>query len=539
MTLSEASVIPAVTVAVRARGLQRLLLAACAVLLLAASAAHAAVPPAPAIDPRLEAFRPLLGKTWQGALRSPDGRHESVVVRRFELLEKGRVIRLSTTNQDLGTSGEGLIFWDGPAGSVRIVFVENSGVFLDGTVTAEGRTITLEGTMTWPDRPGIPGVEQRYDFRNTLELRSPTSMRDSWFQDAFGPWRAGHVIDFEAETPKEGRPAAVTPLDVAFPAPPAEGTDRERTLKSVMKIRDVNETYATGGLYLITQTGDREALFEKENEKLLRHPWIGQPWRFCTIYATKNGDSEVVARNWDNQNVGSVVVSRYQPAGGYASVSFTRAIDLGFPCNVRLDEMAATPFGESLLLAPFYAYDGINEKGLFAGVTGVSQVTTSPKPGTRKVFDGYLVRKILDRCRTVGEALELVAGFVPFDLDDHSVNAHFLVADASGRSVVLEYSGNAWRTTRPAGSWQVLTNKVVSGVPDAVLREKCWRYKTASEELEARGGKLDGEGGMRILRDVSQKGTTWSVVYRPAAAEVLFSVYQDWDRVYRLRFPAN
>ncbi len=523
----------------RAGGPRALLPAACAVLLLAASALHAAVPPALAIDPRLEAFSPLLGKTWQGALRSPDGRHESVVVRRFDLLEKGRVIRLTKTNRDLGTSGEGLIFWDDIAEDIRVVFVATGGAFLEGTVTAEGNTITLQGTMTWPDTPRTPGAKQRYDFRHTLELRSGTSMRDSWFQNAYGPWRAGHVVDFEAAPPQESSPAAVTPLDVAFPAPPGEGTDRERTLKSVLKVRDVNEKYATGGLYLITQVGDRETLFEKENEELLRHPWIGQPWRFCTIYATKSGDSVVMGRNWDNQNVGSVVVSRYRPAGGYASVSFTRAIDLGFPCNVRLDEMAATPFGDSLLLAPFYAYDGINEKGLFVGVTGVSQVTTSPKPGTRKVFDGYLVRKILDRCRTVGEALELVDGFVPFDLDDHSVNAHFLVADAAGRSVVLEYSGNAWRTTFPSGSWQVLTNKVVSGVPDAVLREKCWRYKTASGELEASGGKLDGMAGMRILRDVSQKGTTWSVVYRPAAAEVLFSVYQDWDRVYRLRFPAE
>ena len=526
-------------VAVRAGGPRSLLPTICAVLLLAAAALHAAVPPVAEIDPRLAAFGPLVGKTWQGVLRSPDGRHESVVVRRFDLLEKGRVIRLSKTNRDLGTSGEGLIFWDDVARNVRFVFVGSSGVILDGTASAEANVVTLQGTMTWPDKPRTPGVEQRYEFRNTLELRSGNSMRDSWFQNAFGPWRAGHVIDFEAREPKKDQPEAVAPLDVAFPVPPAEGTERERTLKSVLKVRDVNEKYATGGLYLITQVGDRGALFEKENEELLRHPWIGQPWRFCTIYATKSGDSVVMGRNWDNQNVGSVVVSRYQPAGGYASVSFTRAIDLGFPCNVRLDEMAATPFGDRLLLAPFYAYDGINEKGLFAGVTGVSQASTSPKPGTRKVFDGYLVRKILDRCRTVGEALELVEGFVPFDLDDHSVNAHFLVADASGRSVVLEYSGNAWRTTFPSGSWQVLTNKVVSGVPDAVLREKCWRYKTASEELEARGGKLDGEGGMRILRDVSQKGTTWSVVYRPAAAEVLFSVYQDWDRVYRLRFPAE
>ena len=201
------------------------------------------------------------------------------------------------------------------------------------------------------------------------------------------------------------------PLDVNFPPAPASGTEREKTLQSVLRIRDISEQYATGGLYLIRHFGDREALFEKENDELLRNHWINQTWRFCTIFSAKSADSVVIGRNWDNQNVGSVVASRYKPSKGYASVSFTRAIDLGFPLNVRIDEMAATPFGDKLLLAPFYAYDGINEQGLFASVTGVSQVKVNPKEGKRKVFIGYLVRKILDRCRTVEEAVKLVEDY--------------------------------------------------------------------------------------------------------------------------------
>jgi ankyrin repeat protein len=44
---------------------------------------------------------------------------------------------------------------------------------------------------------------------------------------------------------------------------------------------------------------------------------------------------------------------------------------------------------------------------------------------------------------------------------------------------------------------------------------------------------------MQLLKDTSQGGTTWSVVYLPKSAEILFSVYQDWDRIYRLGFPEN
>ena len=506
--------------------------ALCVAFMLVSAALHAQE-----LDPRMGALKPLLGKTWQGTLKSPDGTRDLEVVRTFELLEKGRVIRLTKTSPDLGTSGEGFVYWDDVTGSMRLFFVETNGVFLSGTVGVEKNVITVQGTITWPEKPPDSRAGQRYDFRNTFELLSDTSMRDRWYQNAFGPWRPGHVIDFKAKAAKDDRFAKAAPLDVSFPVAPADGTDRERTLKSVLKVRDIGETYATGGLYLITQVGDREALFEKENETLLRHHWIEQPWRFCSIFAIRNNGSPVIGRNWDNQNVGSVVVSRYQPSGGYASVSFTRAIDLGFPLNVRLDEMAATPFGDRLLLAPFYAYDGINDKGLFAAVTGVGHVKVVPEEGKKSVFVSYLVRTLLDRCATVDEALELLEGTVPFDLDDRSLDCHFFVADAAGRSVVLEFAGGVWKRTFPKGNWQVMTNKVVMDVPDAVLREKCWRYKTASEDLQRSGGKLDGAGGMRILKDVSQSGTTWSVVYRPKSAEILFAVYQDWGRMYRLRFP--
>ena len=508
----------------------------CATLLVALTLL-ATASPAQEIDPHLEMLRPLLAKAWTGTLKSPDGNGAFLVTRRFEPLEKGRVVRLTTINETRGSSGEGFVFWDDVAKRVRLFFVEESGVYLSGTVRGEGRVITLEGTMSWPSPPPNPGVKQSYDFRNTLELLSETSMRDSWFQNAFGPWRPGHVIDFEVKTPGGGHLPTATPLDVSFPEAPAAGTERARTLQSVRKIRDISEQYATGGLYLITQVGDRGALFENENDTLLHHHWIDQTWRFCTIFVSKSADSEVVGRNWDNQNVGSVIVSRYQPTKGYASVSFSRAIDLGFPLNVRIDEMAASPWGDRLLLAPFYAYDGINDQGLFAGVTGVGQEKVKSTGGKKKVFAGYLVRLILDRCRTVDEALTLVDGFVPFDLDDSSLNCHFLVADASGRSVILEYVNESWQKTLSEKSWQVLTNKLVSGTSDAALRERCWRYRTASEELEASGGRLDWAGGTRILKDVSQSGTTWSVVYLPKSAEVFFSVYQDWDRIYRLRFP--
>jgi hypothetical protein len=336
-----------------------------------------------------------------------------------------------------------------------------------------------------------------------------------------------------------GRPGLLLSQDkiveLKFAQPAAGDSDAARTLASLVKVRDIGEQYATGGLYLMTHFGDRGDLFQKENQRAIDHPLIEETWRACSVFSTKAGRRVIMGRNWDNQNVGSVIVSLYRPAGGFASISFTRAIDMGFPLNFDLEEIASSPLGRRLLLAPFYAYDGLNERGLAVSVAGVRQVTLKPRPGQQRVFDPYLIRKILDGAKTVDEAVALAEKYVPFDLDENSLNAHFYVADASGRSAILEYDGETWRKIPGERPWQVLTNKPVYGVPDATVREKCWRYKSISETLEKTAGDVDWRAGLKILRDVSQKGTTWSVVYSPTARDLYFSVYQTWDIIYHLQ----
>ena len=324
-------------------------------------------------------------------------------------------------------------------------------------------------------------------------------------------------------------------IEVNFTKIQGTDTDHEKTLKSIIQVRDINEQYATGGLYLMTHYGNLDELFQKENQKLIDHPWIDQTWRFCSIFSTTSENGVVIGRNWDNQNVGSIIVSYYKPDSGYASVSFSRAIDMGFPLNVRLDEMAKSHFGEKLLIAPFYAYDGMNEHGLCAMVTGINTVNVSPKEGKESLFIGNIVRKLLDHTKTVDEAIKFVEKYIPFDLTQTEINCHFLVSDATGKSVILEYLDNEWKKIYPDKKRQVMTNKVIFNVSDIKLREKCWRYNSISSSLDKTNGTINWDEGMQILKDVSQGGTTWSVIYLPNSTELYFSVYQTWDKIYHIQ----
>lgn len=286
----------------------------------------------------------------------------------------------------------------------------------------------------------------------------------------------------------------------------------------------------------MTHFGDLEELFQKENRKAIDHPMIEQTWRFCTVFSAGSDRGIMTGRNWDNQNVGSIIVSYYKPKKGYASVSFSRAIDLGFPLNIRLDEMAKSPFRKKLLPALFYTYDGVNENGLCVAVSGIKTVKIEQKEGKESVFIGFLVRKLLDRTRSVEEAIQLAEKYIPFDLDKNSLSCHLLISDHSGRSVILEYHKNGWEKIFSKKKWQVMTNKVIFNTSEATLNKKCWRYKTADSFLKKKAGKISWREGMNLLKDVSQKGTTWSVIYT-SYNELYFSVYQTWDKIYHLKFP--
>jgi len=324
-------------------------------------------------------------------------------------------------------------------------------------------------------------------------------------------------------------------IDVNFAEIQGSDSKNEKILKSIVKVRGISEQYATGGLYLMTHSGSLDDLFQKENQKLIDHPWIEQTWRFCSIFSTPTDNGVVIGRNWDNQNVGSIIVSYYKPDNGYSSVSFLRAIDMGFPLNVDLVKMAKTPLGEKLLVAPFYAYDGMNEHGLCAMVTGINSVKVSPEKGKESIFIGYIIRKLLDNSKTVDEAVKLVENYIPFDITPSEINCHFLVSDANGKSVILEYIDNEWKKIYSGKKWQLMTNKVIYNVTDSALREKCWRYKSMSSTLDKNKGQVTWLQGIQILKDVSQEGTTWSVIYLPNSKELYFSVYQSWDKIYHIK----
>jgi predicted choloylglycine hydrolase len=154
-------------------------------------------------------------------------------------------------------------------------------------------------------------------------------------------------------------------------------------------------------------------------------------------------------------------------------------------------------------------FDGMNEKGLMVAMAAVPQART-PHSEFETGSLGVM-RLALDDAANVREAIHI---FQHTEIDfSGGPPLHYLVADASGASAVLEYVDGTFRVVqRGRRPYQAMTNFVLS-TSSAAEREHDRRYHTAMTALQAAGGRLTPASTLDLLRRVRQPITRWSVAY--------------------------
>ena len=143
------------------------------------------------LDKKLNILKPMIGQTWEGTLKSPDGRQEFKTVQRMDVIWNGSVLKYTGSVPDLDDHFEGFVYWDPEAERIAFFIAHSKGVVKTGTISGDDGIITFRGRILFPER--------QFDFKNTFEFPSDGVMIDRWFQNAFGPWQPGHVIEFRVK----------------------------------------------------------------------------------------------------------------------------------------------------------------------------------------------------------------------------------------------------------------------------------------------------------------------------------------------------
>jgi len=142
-----------------------------------------------------------------------------------------------------------------------------------------------------------------------------------------------------------------------------------------------------------------------------------------------------------------------------------------------------------------------------------------------------VIREILDHAGDVEEAISILSGF-NIDYGDGPA-LHYLIADATGEAVLVEYYRGEMRLIPNQSGWHQATNFLLSSIGDSP-QGHCWRYDAIHERLTEKEGQVSTTQAMELLEDVAQGATQWSVVYDMDSGDIHIAMGGSYDQVHLL-----
>lgn len=119
---------------------------------------------APSLDPHLEPFRPLLGKTWRGEFKNSTPEKPRYDIARWERALNGKAVRVLHSVNDGAYGGESIIQWNKEKEQLVYHYFTTGGFNTTGTmVHKDGKIVGVEKVTG--DANGVTEV------RSTTELR--------------------------------------------------------------------------------------------------------------------------------------------------------------------------------------------------------------------------------------------------------------------------------------------------------------------------------------------------------------------------------
>ena len=298
-----------------------------------------------------------------------------------------------------------------------------------------------------------------------------------------------------------------------------------KTLKTLKQIDDY-------GMYRMTYYGDygfddfleQGAVSDKDIEEFVTKRLLkGIPIKFnvtdsgCTAFVTKNENGDIVfARNFDFTYAPSLQLYT-DPPNGYASVSTVNLSFAGYSEDNLPTE--GVNFNNFLTLAaPYLPFDGMNEKGVAIALLAVPEVQIRNDENKITLNTTTAIRLVLDKASNVDEAIELLKNYNIYFSGD--IYCHYLIADSTGRSVIVEYYDNDLQVVETDKEYQAASNFIAYN--DLNIGEgytEFDRYDKVINKIEDSNNSLNINDTINLLNDVGVYGEDdfdklqWSVIY--------------------------
>lgn len=235
----------------------------------------------------------------------------------------------------------------------------------------------------------------------------------------------------------------------------------------------------------------------------------------CTAFAVKDENGNILfGRNFDFTYAPSLQLYT-APDHGYASVSTVNLAFAGYSGDDLPDGSFIDRF--LTLAAPFLPFDGMNEKGLGIALLAVPEADVPCDPDKITLNTTTAIRLVLDKAATVEEAIALLKQYNIYF--SGGIECHYLIADASGHSAIVEYVNQGLCIVETEAGYQIASNFIAyDGLNIGEGFTEFERYDRVQNAIEANGGLLEAGQAVQLLADVGvfdgdADKLQWSVLY--------------------------
>lgn len=253
----------------------------------------------------------------------------------------------------------------------------------------------------------------------------------------------------------------------------------------------------------------------------------------CTAFVTRNDNGDVVfGRNYDFSYAPSIqIITR--PKNGYASISTVNLSFAGYTENKLPSGLNINSF--LALAAPFLPFDGVNEKGVAIALLAVPEASLIPDESKVTLNTTTAIRLVLDKAATVDEAVELLSQYNIYF--SGGIECHYLIADARGNSIIVEYYDGKMQTVTSEEPYQIASNFITyNSVNIGEGFSEFERYDIVKATIDDNDGYLSKEQAIALLADV---GVTydgvdklqWSVLYNLSTIDGTIFAHRNTDNL--------
>ena len=252
----------------------------------------------------------------------------------------------------------------------------------------------------------------------------------------------------------------------------------------------------------------------------------------CSSFCAQNKEGDVIfGRNFDmdSANSGSYLIVHTAPENGYESYSTVNLSFLGV--SVPKEPMDET---SPLMLAPYVPLDGINSAGLAICVLQLNFPEIHESGSGVNMTSTTVIRNVLDNAATVEEAVDI---FKSCNVHTDGFAYHYMVADASGKSAVIEFVNNEMTVAYKNGDIQVcantyVTEECIAFYKDANSADSVNRMNAIESSVRGSDFELTEGNTLLALKAASVSNTRWSIAYNLTEKTFCYTINRNFEKTF-------